>query len=87
MTMTSHKPIELTGEHRMLLRMRDTLYEGVWEDFSRDLRARINGKPHVFETVPTSAAMRDTITQHLVMIAEMDEWERTLGHPLSADAE
>lgn len=71
----------------MLLRMRDTLYEGVWEDFNRDLRARVDGKPHVFETVPTSAAMRDTITHHLSMIAEMDAWETELGHPLSPDAD
>ena len=85
--MASGNPIELTTEHRMLLRMRDTLYEGAWEDFNRDLRARVNGKPHVFETVPTSEAMRDTITHHLEMIAEMDAWERKLGHPLSADGD
>lgn len=83
----SHNPIELTSEHRMLLRMRDTLYEGVWADFSRDLRSRVEGKPHVFETVPTSEAMRDTIAHHLLLIAEMDEWEQRLGETLSADAE
>ncbi len=86
MTMTSHNPLELTAEHRMLLRMRDTLYEGAWGDFSRDLRARVDGKPHVFETVPTSAAMRDTIAHHLSLIAEMDEWEQKCGETLSADS-
>ena len=87
MTMTSQQPIELTNEHRMLLRMRDTLYDGAWEDFNRDLRARIDGKPHVFQTVPTSAAMRDTIAHHLVLIAEMDEWEKAIGDTLSADSD
>ena len=33
--------LRLTDEHRMLLRMRDTLYEGSWDDFAHDLRAKI----------------------------------------------
>lgn len=59
----------------MLLRMRDTLYEGSWEDFERDLRARAEGQPHVFETVPTSPEMKATIQNHLAMIDRLRAWE------------
>ena len=65
----------LTAEHRMLLRMRETLYEGSWEDFIRDLRARADNKPHVFDIVPASPAVAATIKSHLAMIAQMQEWE------------
>jgi hypothetical protein len=65
----------LTAEHRMLLRIRDTLYEGNWDDFEADLRARVEDRPHVFETVATSPEMKATIAHHLTMIAAMREWE------------
>jgi hypothetical protein len=75
----------LTEEHRMLLRVRDTLYEGSWEDFIRDLRARSQGRPHVFETIPTSPHMTRTIANHLELIEQMAEWEARAGETLSAD--
>ena len=75
----------LTADHRMLLRIRDTLYEGSWEDFVHDLRARLQGEPHVFETVPVSEAMRSTIADHLRLIDEMWVWERAQGATLSPD--
>lgn len=75
----------LSDEHRMLLHMRDTLYEGSWEDFERDLRARAGGQPHVFETVPTSPQMRATIRQHLAMIDTMRTWELDHARTLSPD--
>ena len=75
----------LTEEHRMLLRMRDTLYEGGWEDFARDLRARVQGRPHVFETIPDSPSMQATIKDHLGMIGDMQAWETRHGHPLSPE--
>ena len=59
----------------MLLRMRDTLYEGSWEDFERDLQARAQGEPHVFETLATSPQMKATIESHLAMIDTMRTWE------------
>jgi hypothetical protein len=73
---------ELTPEHDMLLRMRDTLYEGSWEDFRRDLQARLNGEPYVFEIVPASPEMRSTIESHLRFIGEMETWERARRRPL-----
>ena len=33
--------LRLTDEHRMLLRMRDTLYEGSWDDVAQDFPAKI----------------------------------------------
>ena len=71
----------------MLLRMRDTLYEGSWEDFERDLRGRVEGRPHVFETVPTSPEMRATIENHLAMIEQMRAWEIQHDSTLSFDHE
>jgi hypothetical protein len=76
---------QLTDEHRMLLRMRETLYEGSWDDFVEDLRARAEDQPHVFETVPTSPEMRTTIASHLAMIEAMREWEERHARTLKAD--
>ena len=60
----------------MLLQIRDTLYEGNWEDFVTDLRRRAEGQPHVFETVPVSPTMKATIAHHLELISTMQAWER-----------
>jgi len=72
----------LTEDHRMLLQIRDTLYEGSWEDFIRDLEARAAGRPHVFELVPASDSMKATIAGHLRMINDMREWEAAQGRRL-----
>ena len=76
-------PFPLTEEHRMLLRIRDTLYEGSWEDFVRDLRARAENRPHVFETVANSPAMKGTIENHLTMIDAMRAAELEHGRSLT----
>ena len=75
----------LTDEHRMLIEIRDTLYEGSWEDFKRDLEARRRGQPHVFETVPESPEMLATIGTHLELIDAMWAWERANGQTLRGD--
>lgn len=59
------------AEQRMLMMMRDTLYEGDWDDFVADLTARLEGRAHVFQTVGTSPDMKATITRHLQIIAEL----------------
>lgn len=76
----------LTDEHRMLLRMRDTLYEGDWGDFARDLEARASGQAHVFDTVAPNQAMNETIARHLDLITEMARWEKRFGRRLTPDA-
>jgi hypothetical protein len=75
----------LTNDHRMLLEIRDTLYDGCWDVFARDLEARRRAQPHVFETVPESPDLLATIAAHLRLIAEMQAWERTHGVTLRAD--
>lgn len=55
----------LTEDEKMLLALRDELYEGRWDLFERDLRARLKGEPHVFEIGPVSDRLRDTIESHL----------------------
>ncbi len=85
--MSNHERQALTDEQRMLVRMRDTLYEGNWDDFARDLEARASGGRHVFETVPTSPAMKNTIAHHLSLISEMAGWEERFGETLSPDAD
>ncbi len=59
----------------MLLQIRDTLYEGSWADFAQDLRAKAVNAPHVFDTIPSSPAMKANIEHHLALIAEMSAWE------------
>ena len=76
---------QLSDEHRMLLRIRDTLYEGNWEDFVEDLRARAEERPHVFETVPRSPEMKATIENHLAMIDAMRAWEAQHARTLVDD--
>jgi hypothetical protein len=73
---------DLSSEHRMLIDIRDTLYDGSWDDFTRDLEARCQGRPHVFETVHASPDMQDTIRTHLRLIREMREWEIATGQTL-----
>jgi len=75
----------LSSEQRMLVKIRDTLYEGSWEDFANDLRDRLAGRPHVFETMPASPRLRETIGHHLTLIEEMARWEQASGVLLSAD--
>jgi hypothetical protein len=39
----------LTKEERLLVAIRDELYEGSWDDLVADLEARKNRKPYVFK--------------------------------------
>lgn len=76
--------MQLDSEQRMLVQMRDTLYEGSWDDFVADLRARALGRAHVFETVAMSPRMKATIDHHLALIEEMRVWEAQHGRSLDA---
>jgi hypothetical protein len=68
-----------TREDEMLLYIRDTLYEGSWDDFIRDLESRAQGRPHVFDTVAPSPTMKATIEAHLHLIQRMLTWESEHG--------
>lgn len=41
----------LSAEERMLVRLRDELYEGSWPTMRRDLENRLTGKPYIFKLV------------------------------------
>lgn len=75
--------LSLTDEQRMLIQIRDVLYEGSWDDFLSDLRARAGGRPHVFATVPVSPELQDTISRHIGLIAQMQSWEHQHNHVLT----
>jgi hypothetical protein len=72
----SATPLELSAEQRMLLDIRDTLYEGNWDDFVCDLEARLHGQPHVFDLVPETPGFAVTIRHHLRLIDELRAWEQ-----------
>ena len=73
---------ELSPEQQMLVDLRDILYEGSWEDFRSDLKARQESRPHVFDVVPPSLRLRETIDRHLRVIDELDSWERQYARTL-----
>ena len=68
--------LPLTEEQRMLIQIRDTLYEGSWDDFLDDLRARAEGRPHVFALNSASPEFKTTIERHVDLIEKLREWER-----------
>ena len=41
----------LTPDERMLVTLRDDLYDGSWEQMLRDLSDRLKGKPYIFKLV------------------------------------
>ena len=69
----------LNEEQRMLLRVRDELYEGRWELFVKDLKARLAGDSHVFEIGPATGRLAETIATHLRLIDELRAMEADLG--------
>jgi hypothetical protein len=68
--------LPLTEEQRMLVQIRDTLYEGSWDDFLCDLNARAEGRPHVFAVTNASPELKTTIQRHVGLIDELRKWER-----------
>jgi hypothetical protein len=69
----------LTDEHRMLLTLREELYEGSWGAMLQDLQDRLDGRPHVFEWTPPDGRMRTTLVAHMKLIEEMRQAEAELG--------
>jgi hypothetical protein len=77
---------EMTNEHEMLLRVRDTLYEGSWEDFVADLKAQAESRPYVFDVLPPSSRMGSTISRHLALIDQLQQWEASHDTTLQGPA-
>lgn len=42
-------PNEMSPEDRMLVRLRDQLYGGNWEEMKLDLQCRLRGEPYIFK--------------------------------------
>ena len=42
---------QLSGDERMLVSLRDELYNGSWEQMLGDLKDRLSGKPYIFKLV------------------------------------
>ncbi len=78
---------ELSEDEGMLLAIRDTLYEGSWEDFLLDLRERLSDRPYVFDVHPVSPRLKDTMRRHVALIEQLSRWERDHGVTLHSEPE
>jgi hypothetical protein len=81
----SARALDWSPDHRMLVEIRDTLYEGSWEDFLHDLRAKADRRPRVFDTTPDSPQMQETVADHLRLIEQIRNWEDRTGAPTGPD--
>ena len=61
---------------RVLIEVKDTLYEGSWDRVLKDLRSRLEGKPYVFK-------LSQTIARDIAAIERMRAYERRHGIDLS----
>lgn len=67
----------LEAYERVLVQVRETLYEGSWDRVLADLRARLDGKPYVYK-------LSQTIARDMAAIERMRAYERTRGVDLAA---
>ena len=67
----------LQAEEKLVLRLRDELYEASWERMERDLRSRLAGKPYIFKLV-------HRIETDLALIAFLRAYEARHGVDLGA---
>lgn len=59
----------LTADERMLITMRDELYDGSWEQMLKDLKDRLKGKPYIFKLV-------NRIQDDMQRIDKLSEYEK-----------
>ena len=59
-----------------------TFFTRELQDFRDDLHARRTGRPHVFDVVPPSQRLIETIDRHLQAIDELDRWEQLFERKL-----
>jgi hypothetical protein len=62
----------LTKEERLLVAIRDELYEGSWDDLVADLEARKGRKPHVFK-------LATRLEEDLARVEKLRAFERERG--------
>lgn len=66
----------LTSEERLLITLRDELYNRSWQRMLQDLEDRLEGKPYVFK-------LADRIEEDLERIRKLKEYEETHSVNLS----
>ncbi len=59
----------LSADERMLITMRDELYDGSWELMLKDLKDRLKGKPYIFKLV-------NRIQDDVQRIEKLGDYER-----------
>lgn len=59
---------KLSNEHKMLIILKEQLYDGTWEPMLDDLRNRLLGKPYIFKLV-------NRIQDDIQRIEQMQEFE------------
>jgi len=62
----------LTDEDKMLLRLREELYEGRWGAMLADLNDRLGGKPYIFR-------LASRIQDDIARVERLSRFERTSG--------
>jgi len=60
---------QLSGDERMLVSLRDELYEGSWDQMMKDLKDRLEGKPYIFKLV-------NRISADIQRIEKLREYEK-----------
>lgn len=70
-------PPGLSPEERILVQLRDELYEGSWDEMLRDLEARRDGRPYIFkmasrvgDDIERIGRLRQTEAQYGVNLAD-----------------
>lgn len=67
----------LEPHERVLLDLKDQLYEGSWERIIEDLRARLEGQPYIYK-------LSRTIARDLAAIERMKAYETRQGVDLAS---
>jgi hypothetical protein len=68
----------LSREEILLLRLKESLYEGSWDEIVADLVARKEGKPYVFK-------LETRIEEDLARIEKLRAYERETGVDLGRE--
>lgn len=70
----------LSPEEKILITLRDELYSGSWEGVVADLKARLEGKPYIFQ-------LATRIEEDIARIEKLRKYEREHGVNLGAIAD
>ena len=60
---------QLSADERMLITLRDELYDGSWDQMLKDLKDRLEGKPYIFKLV-------NRISADIERIQKLHEYEK-----------